>query len=66
MPSNFFTPVEEREKIFRTQLVQCGVSSEKAVIAAKILASGQPNELLSFEEIKIVEDARQKWLLYRN
>lgn len=37
MPSNFFTPVEEREKIFCTELVKRGVSYQKAVIAAKIL-----------------------------
>ncbi|MEH2179010.1 hypothetical protein [Nostoc sp.] len=63
MPSNFFTPVEEREKIFYTELVQCGVLHEKAFTAAKILASGQPDELLSFEERKVVKDACEKWFV---
>ena len=63
MPSNFFTPVEEREKIFCTELVQCGVSYKKAVTAAKILASGQPDEFLSSEERKVVKDACEKWFV---
>ncbi|MDZ8033153.1 MAG: hypothetical protein RMY64_22725 [Nostoc sp. DedQUE08] len=63
MPSNFFTPVEEREKIFCTELVQCGVLYEKAVTAAKILASGQPDELLSSEDRKVVKDACEKWFV---
>ncbi|MBD2247761.1 hypothetical protein [Nostoc sp. FACHB-888] len=61
MLSSFFTLAEEREKIFRNELIQYGVSSKKAVIAAKIIASGQSDELLSQEEIRIVKDARQKW-----
>ncbi|MBD2534748.1 hypothetical protein H6G97_36900 [Nostoc flagelliforme FACHB-838] len=61
--SNFFTPVEEREKIFCTELVQCGVSYEKAVLATKILASGQADELLSSSEIKVVKDACEKWFV---
>ncbi|MEH2083802.1 MAG: hypothetical protein V7K89_28690 [Nostoc sp.] len=63
MPSNFFTPVEEREKIFCTELVQSGVLYEKAVTAAKILASGQPDELLSSEERKAVKEAYEKWFV---
>ncbi|MEH2003453.1 MAG: hypothetical protein V7L00_32910 [Nostoc sp.] len=34
---------------------------EKAVIVAKIIASGQGDELLSPSEIKIVEDACKSW-----
>jgi hypothetical protein len=61
MPSSFFTPDEEREKIFCTELVKYGVKYEKAVIAARILASGLPDELLSPEEIKTVKDTCSKW-----
>lgn len=34
---------------------------EEAVIAAKIIASGQGDEFLSPSEIKIVRDACKKW-----
>ncbi|MBD2532331.1 hypothetical protein H6G97_23225 [Nostoc flagelliforme FACHB-838] len=61
MPSNYFTSIEEREKIFCTELVKYGVEYEEAVIAAKIIASGQGDEFLSPSEIKIVEDACKKW-----
>ena len=61
MPSNYFTSIEEREKIFCTEMVKYGVEYEEAVIAAKIIASGQGDELLSLLEIKIVEDACKKW-----
>ncbi|WP_341530275.1 hypothetical protein WKK05_13875 [Nostoc sp. UHCC 0302] len=61
MSSNYSTSIEEREKIFCTELVKYGVEYHKAVIAAKIIASGQGDELLTSEEIKIVQDACQKW-----
>ncbi|MBN3870764.1 MAG: hypothetical protein HWQ23_10960 [Nostoc sp. JL33] len=48
-------------KIFCTELVKYGVEYEKAVIVAKIIASGQGDELLSPSEIKIVEDACKSW-----
>ncbi|MCC5600553.1 hypothetical protein [Nostoc favosum] len=61
MPSSYFTSIEEREKIFCTELVKYGVEYEKAVIAAKIIASGQGDEHLSPSEIEIVKDACKKW-----
>ncbi|WP_193200507.1 hypothetical protein [Nostoc sp. MG11] len=61
MPSNYFISVQEREKIFCTELVKYGVEYEKAVIAAKIVASGQGDEHLSPSEIEIVKDACKKW-----
>ena len=61
MPNNYFTSVQERENIFCTELVKYGVEYEKAVIAAKIIASGQGDEHLSPSEIKIVKDACKKW-----
>ncbi|MEJ6486234.1 hypothetical protein N0Y54_34085 [Nostoc punctiforme UO1] len=61
MPSNYFISVQEREKIFCTDLVKSGVEYEKAVIAAKIIASGQGDEHLSPSEIEIVKDACKKW-----
>ncbi|ACC81687.1 hypothetical protein [Nostoc punctiforme] len=61
MASNYFTPIEEREKIFCTELVKYGVKYEKAVIAARILASGRADDFLSPSEIEIAKDACQKW-----
>ncbi|MGF1937155.1 MAG: hypothetical protein RM347_022685 [Nostoc sp. ChiQUE02] len=61
MPSNYFTSIEEREKIFCTELVKYCVEYEEAVIAAKIIASGQGDEFLSASEITIVKDACKKW-----
>lgn len=66
MSSSFFTPDEEREKIFCTELVKHGVSYEKAVLTAKILVSGKPDELLSLEERKIVKEACEKWFVQKN
>ncbi|MEJ6485984.1 hypothetical protein N0Y54_32755, partial [Nostoc punctiforme UO1] len=63
MSSNFYISDEEIEKIFCTELVKYGVKYEKAVIAAKILASGQPDDFLSSEERKIVKQACEKWFL---
>lgn len=61
MASNYFTSVQERENIFCTELVKYGVEYGKAVIAAKIIASGQGDEHLSPSEIEIVKDACKKW-----
>ncbi|MBE8990366.1 hypothetical protein [Nostoc sp. LEGE 12450] len=63
MEFELFVSVEEKEKIFYTELVKYGVSYEKAVIAARILASGQPDELLTDEEILIAKEACSKWFL---
>ncbi|MDZ8185481.1 MAG: hypothetical protein RMX96_11575 [Nostoc sp. ChiSLP02] len=60
MQSNFLS-VEEKEKIFCTELVKYGVKYKKARKAAKILASGLPDELLSAEEILIVKEACKEW-----
>ena len=66
MPSNFFISDKETEKIFCTELVKYGVEYEKAVLTAKILASGKPDELLSPEEIRIVKEACEKWFVQNN
>ncbi|WP_445633668.1 CopG family transcriptional regulator [Nostoc sp. DSM 114161] len=61
MRSQFYISVEEKEKIFCTELIRYGVPYEKARKAAQILASGQPDELLTPEEILIVKDACKIW-----
>ena len=59
MQSDYHTSLEEKEKIFCTELVKY----EKAVKAARILVSGQPDDFLTVEEIKIVKDACKHWLI---
>ncbi|RCJ24815.1 hypothetical protein A6770_03935 [Nostoc minutum NIES-26] len=61
MQSKFFVSVKEKEKIFCTELVKHGVKYETAIKAARILASGQPDELLTVDEIIIVKEACEKW-----
>ncbi|MDF2386848.1 hypothetical protein JMG10_35630 [Nostoc ellipsosporum NOK] len=61
MQSKFFISVKEKEKIFCTELVKHGVKYETAVKAARILASGQPDEVLTADEIKIVKEACENW-----
>lgn len=61
MQSKFFVSVKEKEKIFCTELVKHGVKYETAIKAARILASGQPDEVLTDDEILIVKEACEKW-----
>ncbi len=61
MQSKNFTSVEEKEKIFCTELVKYGVEYKKASKAAHILASLKPDELLTEEEIRIVTEACNAW-----
>ncbi|BAZ53314.1 hypothetical protein NIES4103_59880 [Nostoc sp. NIES-4103] len=61
MQSKFFISVKEKEKIFCTELVKYGVKYETAVKTARILASGQPDEVLTADELKIVKEACETW-----
>ncbi|MFN6485132.1 MULTISPECIES: hypothetical protein [unclassified Nostoc] len=61
MPQNFLISVEEKEKIFHTELVKYGVEYEQARKAAQILASSQPDELLSQQDRQIVTQVCNKW-----
>ncbi len=53
--------VQELERHFHTQLVKHGVNYEKAATAAKILASGKPDKLLTAEEMRLVKEACHQW-----
>lgn len=55
--------VEEKEKLFHTELVKYGVEYKTAGKVARILASGKPDELLTQQERRLVKDACQKWLI---
>jgi hypothetical protein len=55
-------PVEEKERLFHTQLVKYGVEYTTAGKVARILASGKPDELLTPQERQLVKEACQKWL----
>ncbi|MBH8556233.1 hypothetical protein I8751_28665 [Nostocaceae cyanobacterium CENA357] len=61
MQRKFLTTAAEKEKIFHTQLVKYGVEYEKAAKAAKILASGKPDEQLTDEEIQLVTEVCRDW-----
>lgn len=65
MQSQFFISVKEKEKIFCTELVKHGVKYETAIKAVKILASGQPDEVLTDDDIKIVKEACEKWFFQK-
>ena len=61
MQQNFLISVEEKEKIFHTELIKYGVGYEQARKAAQILACGQPDELLSEQDRQAVTQACNKW-----
>lgn len=54
-------PVQEKERLFHTELVKYGVEYRIASKVARILASGKPDELLTQQERQIVQEACQKW-----
>ena len=56
MRQKLLKSVEEKEKLFHTALVKCGVKYELAAQAARILASGKPDELWTREEIQLVKE----------
>lgn len=62
MRQRLFISIEEKEKLDRTELVKYGVKSELAAQAAKILVSGKPDELLTEQEIQLVEEVCREWL----
>lgn len=55
----------QKEELFHTELVNCGVKYEQAQRAAKILASEQPDEVLTQEEIQMVKEVCREWLVYQ-
>ncbi|MEH1968568.1 MAG: hypothetical protein V7K91_19075 [Nostoc sp.] len=57
--------IEEKEKIFHTELVKYGVEYEQARKTAQILARSQPDELLSQQDRQIVTQACKKWSIER-
>jgi hypothetical protein len=57
--------LKEKEEIFITELLKSGIEPQKAVRAAKILASEKSDEQLTPEEIQLVEAACSAWLKQR-
>ncbi|MBD0264548.1 MAG: hypothetical protein ICV78_18025 [Tolypothrix sp. Co-bin9] len=53
--------VQDLEEFFYTQLVKYGVNYKLAAKAAKILASGKPDELLTAEEKHLATEVCQQW-----
>lgn len=62
MHGNFFMPVQEKERLFHTELVKYGVEYRIAGKVARILALGKSDELLTQQERQLVQKACQKWL----
>lgn len=56
---------EGRIGIFTTELLRSGVEAQKAVEAARILATELPDEQLTIEQIELVKAACEKWLKQR-
>lgn len=52
---------KEKEKLFFTELVKYGVKHDKAAKAAKILAAGLPDELLTKKEKQLVIEVCREW-----
>lgn len=62
MRQRLFTSVEEKEKLYHTELVKHGVKYELAAQAAKIIVSGKPDEHLTAQELQLVEQVCREWL----
>ena len=62
MQQKFPLTVEEKQKLFHTQLVKFGVEYEKARKASEILALQKPDEALTQEEIQLTKEVCKKWL----
>ncbi|MBW4563750.1 MAG: hypothetical protein KME32_21910 [Mojavia pulchra JT2-VF2] len=60
---SFLTSIEEKERVYHSELIRHGVNYEEAVQAAKIIASEKPNELLTPEETELVKEVCTAWLL---
>ncbi|KAF3890757.1 hypothetical protein DA73_0400001290 [Tolypothrix bouteillei VB521301] len=54
--------VEEKERLFHTELVKHGVSYSHAARVAKILASETPDEVLTAEDVQLTTEACKIWL----
>lgn len=65
MKSRFYVSREEKEKVFTTELVKCGVEYRKAVKVANTLATEQPDELITTEDMQLVQDACKMWIKQR-
>ncbi|KAF3890463.1 MULTISPECIES: hypothetical protein [Nostocales] len=69
MTPYFFKLAQENENLYHNELLKYGVEHNLAALAAKILASDKPNELLSSEELQVLTEACEHWstqYLYRN
>ncbi|KAB8318216.1 hypothetical protein SD81_017200 [Tolypothrix campylonemoides VB511288] len=58
----FTISVKDKETQYQSELIRHGVSFEKAAEAAKILASGKTDDILTPEEIQLVNEACRWWL----
>lgn len=57
--------MQEKERLFQTELVKACVPYHQAEKVAYIIASEQPNEQLAEEDIQLVKQACRQWLEQR-
>ncbi|BAY43246.1 hypothetical protein SAMD00079811_08250 [Scytonema sp. HK-05] len=62
MEQRFSISNKEKKELYHSELVRYGVTFDKAAEAAKILASGKPDELLTEKEIERVNEVCEAWL----
>jgi ABC-type cobalamin/Fe3+-siderophores transport system ATPase subunit len=52
---------QRKEQMYYSSLTQYGVEHSKAFKAARIMASGKPDELLTHEELQLVYEVCKIW-----
>ncbi len=57
--------MQEKERLFQTELVKACVPHHQATKVARIIASEQPDEHLAEEDIQLVKQACRQWLEQR-
>nr|WP_290222595.1 hypothetical protein [Trichocoleus desertorum] len=65
MQEKFLISPKQKEELFHTELVKHGIPYNKAAKAARILVSNPPDETLSDEEAKLVQETCREWLRQR-
>ena len=65
MQEKFLISPKQKEELFHTELVKHGVPYHKAAKAARILVSNPPEDTLTDEETKLVQEACREWLKQR-
>lgn len=57
--------LEEKEQLFLSELVRCGVKYDTALQVAALLAAEKSDEQLNVEELQMMQEACKLWLQQR-